>query len=70
MESRKDLLVVNVQAFNWASHLEHLDLKDDNVAWKDKREGESKETSKVTFQKLDPRTGHAIEQPMIQNLKG
>ena len=29
MESRKDLLVINVQAFNWASHLEHLDLEGD-----------------------------------------
>ena len=29
MESRKDLLVFNVQAFSWASHLEHLDLEDD-----------------------------------------
>ena len=29
MESRKDLLVINVQAFSWASHLEHLDLEGD-----------------------------------------
>ena len=29
MESRKDLLVFDVQAFSWASHLEHLDIKDD-----------------------------------------
>ena len=28
MESRKDLFVINVQAFSWASHLEKLDLKD------------------------------------------
>ena len=29
MDSRKDLLVINVQAFSWASHLEHLDLEGD-----------------------------------------
>ena len=29
MDSRKDLLVINVQAFSWASYLEHLDLKND-----------------------------------------
>ena len=29
MESRKGLFVINVQAFSWASHLEHLDLRDD-----------------------------------------
>ena len=28
-----------------------------------------KETSKVTFQELDPGIGHAIGQPVIQNLK-
>ena len=30
MESRKDLLVVDVQAFSWASHPEHLGLRDDS----------------------------------------
>ena len=29
MESREDLLVFNVQAFSWAIHPEHLDLRDD-----------------------------------------
>ena len=33
MESRKVLFVFNVQAFSWASHLEHLDLKGENMEW-------------------------------------
>ena len=33
MESRKDLFVFNVQAFSWASHLNHLDLKGYKMGW-------------------------------------
>ena len=70
MESGRGLLAIQYAGFQLGQSSKELDLKDDSWAWKDKREGESKETSKVAFQKLDPGTGHAIGQPVIQNLKG
>ena len=58
-----------MQAFSWASHLKHWILK--MIVWHEmvREKGESKEISEVTLQELDPGTGHAIGQPVIQNLK-
>ena len=47
MESRKDLFVFNVQAFNWASHLEHLGLKGDIGNATLRAENESERTNKL-----------------------
>ena len=49
MESRKGLLAIQYAGFQLGQLSKALDLKDDSVEWKDKRESESKETSKVAF---------------------
>ena len=70
MESGKDLLSNQYIGFQLGQSSKALDLKDDSVAWKDKREGESKETSKVSFQNSGLGTRRAIEKPVTQKLKG
>ena len=64
MESRKDLLVFNVQAFSWASHLEHLDLKGD--VWNGTLRMENEEENQPTLS-IDQARGHLTPGLLGQN---
>ena len=58
-----------MQAFSWASHLKRWILK--MIVWLEmvRMKVKGKETSKVTLQESDLGTGHAIGQPVIQDVK-
>ena len=65
MESRKDLFVFNVQAFSWASHLEHLDLRNDS--WNGTLRIEKCEEENQPTLPIDQARGHLTPGLLGQN---